>query len=94
MFGGSDMHQREDVKRGDDVLVEFQATLEEFYNGEFVETIRARPVKKPKPGTRECNCRMEMKTQYLGPGRFQMVQQRVCSQCPNFEYGFSLFRSF
>ncbi|KAM3188083.1 hypothetical protein ACTXT7_001036 [Hymenolepis weldensis] len=86
MFGGGSMNKREAVNRGDDIFIEFFASLEEMYNGAFVETIRSRSVKKSKPGTRDCNCRMEMKTQHLGPGRFQMVQQRVCSQCPNFEF--------
>ena len=26
---------------------------------------------------------MEMKTQQLGPGRFQMMQEEVCDECPN-----------
>lgn len=86
MFGGgSDRRNRENKVRGADVSVELPVTLEELYNGEFVEIFRSRPVKKSKSGTRECNCRMEMKTQYLGPGRFQMIQQRVCSECPDFE---------
>ncbi|VDD82181.1 unnamed protein product [Mesocestoides corti] len=87
MFGGgSNMHQNEGGLRGADVLMDLPVTLTELYNGEFVDIVRSRPVKKSKPGTRECNCHMEMKTQYLGPGRFQMVQQRVCSECPNFEF--------
>lgn len=34
-------------------------------------------------GTRKCNCRQEMVTRNLGPGRFQMMQQTVCDECPN-----------
>lgn len=33
---------------------------------------------KPASGTRKCNCRQEMVTRNLGPGRFQMMQQTVC----------------
>lgn len=32
---------------------------------------------KPASGTRKCNCRQEMVTRNLGPGRFQMIQQNV-----------------
>lgn len=32
---------------------------------------------KPASGTRKCNCRQEMVTRNLGPGRFQMIQQTV-----------------
>lgn len=38
---------------------------------------------KPASGTRKCNCRQEMVTRNLGPGRFQMMQQTVCDECPN-----------
>ncbi|KAL7060207.1 hypothetical protein AAHC03_09833 [Spirometra sp. Aus1] len=85
MFGG---HAREDesTKRGADVIVDLPVTLEEIYSGNFVEVVRCKSYKKPSPGTRQCNCRMEMKTQQVGPGRFQMTQQRVCNECPNFTY--------
>nr|SVE74066.1 EOG090X02IK [Daphnia barbata] len=42
-----------------------------------------KPVLKPAKGTRKCNCRQEMVTRQLGPGRFQMMQQAVCDECPN-----------
>jgi hypothetical protein len=42
-----------------------------------------KPVMKPAKGTRRCNCRQEMVTRQLGPGRFQMTQQQVCDECPN-----------
>ncbi|XP_013780641.2 dnaJ homolog shv-like [Limulus polyphemus] len=58
-------------------------TLEELYSGNFVEVIRNKPVMKPASGTRKCNCRQEMVTRQLGPGRFQMTQQTVCDECPN-----------
>ncbi|KAG1712152.1 DnaJ shv [Nymphon striatum] len=44
---------------------------------------RYKPTIKPARGTRKCNCRQEMVTKQLGPGRFQMSQQMVCDECPN-----------
>ena len=63
-------------------------TLEEVYNGNFIEVnlsspndddvfyrcichkvVRAKPVAKQTSGTRKCNCRMEMRTVQMGPGR-------------------------
>ena len=38
---------------------------------------------KTSSGTRKCNCRQELVTRNLGSGRFQMMQQTVCSECPN-----------
>lgn len=32
---------------------------------------------------RECNCRTQMGTRQISPGRHQYVRQRVCDQCPN-----------
>lgn len=48
-----------------------------------LQTVRYKPVAKAAPGTRKCNCRQEMHTVSLGPGRFQMTQQEVCDDCPN-----------
>ena len=45
-----------------------------------------KPVAKEARGTRKCNCRQEMVTRSLGPGRFQMTQQEVCDECPNIRY--------
>ena len=42
-----------------------------------------KPVAKEARGTRKCNCRQEMVTRSMGPGRFQMTQQEVCDECPN-----------
>ena len=46
-----------------------------------------KPVAKAAKGTRRCNCRQEMVTRSLGPGRFQMTQQEVCDECPNIRSG-------
>ena len=53
----------------------------------YIKVVRYKPVAKPTSGTRKCNCRQEMKTMQLGPGRFQMMQQQVCDDCPNVKYG-------
>lgn len=58
-------------------------SLEEMYNGNFIEVVRKKRVPKPAKGTRKCNCRQEMITQQMGPGRFTMTQQNVCDECPN-----------
>ncbi|KAF2368300.1 DnaJ domain [Trinorchestia longiramus] len=72
-----------EVPRGGDVVMNLEATLEELYVGNFVELVRNKPVARPASGTRKCNCRQEMVTRQLGPGRFQMTQQQVCDDCPN-----------
>ena len=45
--------------------------------------LRAKPVAETTSGTRRCNCHTEMRTHQLGPGRFQMMQEEVCDECPN-----------
>jgi len=85
-FGFGDQQGRQggerEVPKGGDVVVDLDVTLEELYNGQFVEVIRYKPVAKQTSGTRKCNCRQEMQTIQLGPGRFQMTQQQVCDDCP------------
>nr|XP_039268930.1 LOW QUALITY PROTEIN: dnaJ homolog subfamily B member 11-like [Styela clava] len=81
-FGGGHGGEKETPK-GDTIILPLHVTLEEVYMGEFVEIVRYRPIAKQTSGTRECNCRNEMKTIQMGPGRFQMMQQRVCDECPN-----------
>jgi len=65
--------------------MDLMVTLEELYAGNFVEVVRNKAVYKTSHGTRKCNCRQEMVTRQLGPGRFQMMQQSVCDECPNVE---------
>ncbi|KAI7697331.1 DnaJ -like protein subfamily B member 11 [Sarcoptes scabiei] len=82
-FGGSSRNNKEEIPKGADVIMDLWVTLEELYSGNFVELIRNKVVYKPASGTRKCNCRQEMVTRQLGPGRFQMMQQQVCDECPN-----------
>ncbi|KAK5646631.1 hypothetical protein RI129_005095 [Pyrocoelia pectoralis] len=81
-FGGGGDQQHE-TPRGANIVMNIHVTLEDLYSGTFVEITRNKPVMKPAKGTRRCNCRQEMVTKTLGPGRFQMMQQTVCDECPN-----------
>jgi len=81
-FGGGQRGERETPKGGD-VKMDLFVSLEEMYNGNFIEVVRRKRVPKPAKGTRECNCRQEMITQQIGQGRFTMTQQQVCDECPN-----------
>jgi len=83
--GGGQRGERE-VARGADIVMELWVSLEELYVGNFVELTHNKPVMKPAKGTRKCNCRQEMVTRSLGPGRFQMTQQQVCDECPNVKF--------
>lgn len=75
-FGGDERRPR-DTPKGGTIVMDLFVTLEELYTGNFVEITRNKPVMKPASGTRKCNCRQEMVTRNLGPGRFQMMQQTV-----------------
>lgn len=80
-FGGNE--QKHETPRGADLVMDIYVTLEDLYTGTFIEITRNKPVMKAAKGTRKCNCRQEMITRNLGPGRFQMMQQTVCDECPN-----------
>ncbi len=82
-FGGDGGHGERETPRGADIIMDLWVSLEELYVGNFVEMTHNKPVMKPAKGTRKCNCRQEMVTRQLGPGRFQMTQQQVCDECPN-----------
>ncbi|KAH8854411.1 DnaJ subfamily B member 11 [Schistosoma japonicum] len=76
----------EEAPRGGDIVMDLWVTLEELYVGKSIEVTRRKLMKMPAPGTRKCNCRMELRTTVLGPGRFQMHQEQVCSDCPNVQF--------
>lgn len=85
-FGSNeDRDENKETPKGPDVVMDLPVTYEELYVGEFVEIQRVKSVYTPAKGTRKCNCRQEMITRQLGPGRFQMMQQQVCDECPNVE---------
>jgi len=86
-FGFDNGHQGErEMPRGANIVMDIWVSLEELYVGNFVEITHNKPVMKPAKGTRKCNCRQEMVTRSLGPGRFQMTQQQVCDDCPNVKF--------
>jgi len=85
-FGGQQGQQHQETPKGDSITIPLEVTLEDIYSGNFIEIVRHKPVAKTASGTRECNCRNEMKTTQIGPGRIQMTQQRVCDQCPNVKF--------
>lgn len=84
-FDGGNGGERE-IPKGANIVIDLWVTLEELYVGNFVELTHNKPVMKPAKGTRKCNCRQEMVTRSLGPGRFQMSQQQVCDDCPNVKF--------
>merc|ERR1740128_357613 len=83
--GGGNQGERE-VPKGANIVVDLWVSLGELYVGNFVEMTHNKPVMKAAKGTRKCNCRQEMVTRSLGPGRFQMTQQQVCDDCPNVKF--------
>merc|ERR1712241_571751 len=85
-FGGDQRGGERDTPKGANIVMELWATLEELFVGNFVEMTHNKPVAKAAKGTRRCNCRQEMVTRSLGPGRFQMTQQEVCDECPNIRF--------
>ncbi|CAF4646883.1 unnamed protein product [Rotaria socialis] len=67
--GGSRDDGQKHIPRGGDLVMDLYVTLEEVYSGNFIEVVRARPTPKTTSGSRKCNCRMEMRTSQMGPGR-------------------------
>lgn len=90
-FGGSGMRfgfgngeeEEEGTPRGDDVVVELFATLEDVYMGNSHKVWREKNVLKPAPGKRQCNCKNQVHHRQIGPGMFQQYTQAVCEECPN-----------
>eukprot|EP00850_Spirogloea_muscicola_P000180 SM000001S04582 [mRNA] locus=s1:1038433:1041250:- [translate_table: standard] len=82
-FGGQREEEEEKVPKGDEVVVELEATLEDLYGGATFRMWRDKNVFKPAPGKRKCNCKNKMVTKQIGPGMFQQFAQQVCEDCPN-----------
>ncbi|KAL1340805.1 hypothetical protein HN51_027269 [Arachis hypogaea] len=86
-FGGGPMEEEEErVAKGDDVIVELDATLEDLYMGGSLKVWREKNVIKPAPGKRRCNCRNEVYHRQIGPGMFQQMTEQVCDQCANVKF--------
>ncbi|CAN6469176.1 unnamed protein product [Victoria cruziana] len=78
--------EEEKIVKGDDVIVDLHATLEDLYMGGTLKVWREKNVLKPAPGKRKCNCRNEVYHKQIGPGMFQQMTEQVCEQCPNVKY--------
>ncbi|KAF5936636.1 hypothetical protein HYC85_024142 [Camellia sinensis] len=85
-FGGGPMEEEEKIVKGDDVIVELDATLEDLYMGGSLKVWREKNILKSAPGKRRCNCRNEVYHKQIGPGMFQQMTEQVCEQCPNVKY--------
>ncbi|KAF5931430.1 hypothetical protein HYC85_032303 [Camellia sinensis] len=85
-FGGGPMEEEEKIVKGDDVIVELDATLEDLYMGGSLKVWREKNIIKLAPGKRRCNCRNEVYHRQVGPGMFQQMTEQVCEQCPNVKY--------
>ncbi|MCL7033340.1 hypothetical protein MKW94_025456 [Papaver nudicaule] len=85
-FGGGEPEEEDKVVKGDDVIVELDASLEDLYMGGTLKVWREKNVLKPAPGKRRCNCRNEVYHRQIGPGMFQQMTEQVCEQCPNVKY--------
>ncbi|THU71233.1 hypothetical protein C4D60_Mb08t33400 [Musa balbisiana] len=86
-FGNGQNDEEEEVTpKGDDVIVELDATLEDLYMGGTLKVWREKNVIKPAPGKRRCNCRNEVYHRQIAPGMFQQMTEMVCEQCPNVKF--------
>lgn len=93
-FGGGPMEEEEEkVVKGDDVIVDLEASLEDLYMGGTMKVWREKNVIKPAPGKRNCNCRNEVYHRQIGPGMYQQITEQVCDKCANVKFereGYSL----
>ncbi|KAI3887663.1 hypothetical protein MKX03_036888 [Papaver bracteatum] len=86
-FGGGGQEEEEDkVLKGDDVIVDLDANLEDLYMGGTLKVWREKNILKPASGKRRCNCRNEVYHKQIGPGMFQQMTEQVCEQCANVKY--------
>ncbi|KAM0897336.1 hypothetical protein ACQ4PT_022623 [Festuca glaucescens] len=85
--GGGGMEEEEErIIKGDDVIVELDASLEDLYMGGSLKIWREKNIIKPAPGKRQCNCRNEVYHRQIGPGMYQQMTEQVCDQCANVKY--------
>ncbi|ONK78724.1 uncharacterized protein A4U43_C02F21770 [Asparagus officinalis] len=87
-FGGGTGTEEEEEKipKGDDVIVDLHATLEDLYMGGTLKVWREKNVIKPAPGKRRCNCRNEVYHRQIAPGMFQQMTEQVCEECQNVKF--------
>ncbi|XP_076931849.1 dnaJ protein ERDJ3B-like [Bidens hawaiensis] len=84
--GGADQEEEDRVVKGDDVIVDLDAALEDLYMGGSLNIWREKNIIKRAPGKRRCNCRNEVYHRQVGLGMFQQMTEEVCEQCPNVKY--------
>ncbi|KAD6120224.1 hypothetical protein E3N88_11495 [Mikania micrantha] len=84
--GGGGHDEEEKVARGDDVIVDLDATLEDLYMGGSLKVWREKNILKPAPGKRQCNFRNEVYHMQIGPGMYQQMTEQVWEKCPNVKY--------
>nr|CAB3460301.1 unnamed protein product [Digitaria exilis] len=84
--GGGMEEEEEQIVKGDEVIVELDASLEDLYMGGSLKVWREKNVIKPAPGKRKCNCRNEVYHRQIGPGMYQQMTEQVCDQCPNVKF--------
>nr|CAB3464002.1 unnamed protein product [Digitaria exilis] len=84
--GGGMEEEEEQIVKGDEVIVELDASLEDLYMGGSLKVWREKNLIKPAPGKRKCNCRNEVYHRQIGPGMYQQMTEQVCDQCPNVKF--------
>ncbi|PUZ56646.1 hypothetical protein GQ55_5G343100 [Panicum hallii var. hallii] len=84
--GGGTEKEEEKIIKGDDVIVELDASLEDLYMSSSVKVWREKNVIKPAPGKRRCKCRNEIRQREIAPGTFFQISEQVCESCPNVKY--------
>ncbi|XP_066366509.1 dnaJ protein ERDJ3B-like isoform X2 [Miscanthus floridulus] len=84
--GGGMEEEEEQILKGDEVIVELDASLEDLYMGGSLKVWREKNVIKPAPGKRRCNCRNEVYHRQIGHGMYQQMTEQVCDQCPNVKF--------
>ena len=77
MFGQMFGQQQEEIPKGDDIVTPLMVNLEELFSGSIISLTKTEKVVRDAAGFRECNCRVEMKTVQVGPGQFNMHQEKA-----------------
>ena len=71
--GGQEMQEM----KGQDTIVPVEISLEEVYTGARLEFTRVQLTQVWAEGTRDCNCRVEMRQVGSQNGGFQIFQEQV-----------------
>jgi DnaJ family protein B protein 11 len=52
-----------------EISLKYEEELDYVFRSLILQVVRAKPIAKQTSGSRKCNCRMEMRTTQMGPGR-------------------------